>query len=102
MTEPTEIALGDPVEMSGPEEAKRPSRIRLLVSTVFAGILAFGRYLLRELSDPRDWHEYGGLALVSYGSWMLAPSAGLIVAGVGLVLISNRWFVRSWPKAPKE
>ena len=48
------------------------------------------RTILHEFDDPRDWHRYGGLALIVGGVWMMSPAYALIVTGTGLLLLDMR------------
>jgi multisubunit Na+/H+ antiporter MnhC subunit len=44
---------------------------------------------------------FGGLALVGLGAWMVAPAAGIIVAGVELVLVGVGYAKGERPPAPE-
>lgn len=48
---------------------------------------------MKYLPDVRDIIVFGGLGLASYGAWLLAPSAGFILGGLGLFYV-GMWGVR--------
>ena len=47
--------------------------------------------LRRLLRNPRGWSttllEVAGFGAISYGIWRISPDAGLIAAGLSLILI---------------
>ncbi len=90
MTEVSRLVTEDEdyAAASLPKRKKDPSRVRKLVGGISTGIVSFFRRVGKEISDPFDWHAYGGLALVAYGCWLLRPAVGFITLGVGIILIA--------------
>lgn len=87
----TEVSRIVPEDEDRPEPSWKKKvwlKVRGFAGEISAGIVSSLGRVWAEISDPRDWHTYGGLALIAYGCWILKPAVGFITLGVGLILIT--------------